>query len=167
MPFLKNKIKEQIKSPKTYFIDLGVKNSLVKNFNTLEFKIDKGEIYENFILNQLIRMKKDIKFWNLDQISEMDFVYEENGNIIAIEIKSKLKDNKISNSIKKFIEYNSPKIVYVFNENIESELKYKTTKIIFTHYLIINIDEKIYPPVTPSAHSTCFCFFTDSGKSKT
>lgn len=135
MPYLKNKIKEQIKSPKTYFTDLGVKNSLSKNFNTLEFKIDKGEIYENFILNQLIRMKKDLKFWNLDQISEMDFVYEESGKIIAIEVKSKLKDDKLTTSIKKFIEYNSPKIVYVFNENIDSEIKYENTKIVFTNYL--------------------------------
>lgn len=134
-PYLSNKSKELIKSPKTYFLDLGFKNLLINNFNNLELKSDKGEIYENFICNQLFRNDLKLNFWNEKNRYEVDFVFEKNGNIYGFEIKSRLSNSNLTNSLKKFIEEFSPKLIYVFNENIDDEIKYEKTKVIFTNYM--------------------------------
>lgn len=99
---MKNKSKELIKSPKTYIQDLGFKNLLSNNFNKLELKLDKGQIYENFIYNNLLRNGIKSNDWNIQNRNEIDFVYEKNGKIAGIEVKSKLKNNSLTNSIKKF-----------------------------------------------------------------
>ena len=136
-PYFNNKSKELIKSPKTYFLDLGFKNLLINNFNNLDLKSDKGEIYENFICNQLFRSNFKLNFWNEKNRYEVDFVLEKDGNIYGFEIKSKLSNSNLTNSLKKFIEEFSPKIIYVFNENIDDEIKYEKTKVIFTNYMNI------------------------------
>lgn len=136
-PFLKNKSKELIKSPKTYIQDLGFKNSLIKNFNEINLKTDKGEIYENFIYNAALKNDIKLNFWNLQNRNEIDFVYEYNGQTYGFEVKSKLKDDKLTNSMKKFIEMFNPKVLYIFNENIDSEYEFEKTRIIFTNYLNI------------------------------
>ncbi len=136
-PFISNKIKELIKSPKIYFQDLGFKNSLINNFNNLNLRQDKGFIYENFILNSFIREEIEVQFWNFKNEYEIDFIYEKGGEIYGFEIKSKIKNSSLTNSIKKFIETYNPKEVYVFNENIDDEIQFKKTKIIFSNYLNI------------------------------
>jgi predicted AAA+ superfamily ATPase len=40
-PFYKNIKKELTKMPKIYFYDLGFRNSLLKNFDNINFRIDK------------------------------------------------------------------------------------------------------------------------------
>lgn len=136
-PFLNNKSKELIKSPKIYLQDLGFKNSLIKNFNELDLKSDKGEIYENFIYNAALKNDTKLNFWNLHNRYEVDFVYEVNGNIYGFEVKSKLKDNTLNKSMKKFISEFGPKQLYIFNENIDSNFNFEGTEIIFTNYLNI------------------------------
>jgi len=136
-PYLKNKSKELIKSPKTYLFDLGFKNILIKNFNELSLRQDKGEIYENFILNILIKNGLDVKYWNYKKTYEMDFVVESEKGLIGFEIKSKLTSTKISKSIKKFIDENKPKKIYVLCENIDQKKEYKNCPIIFTNHLNI------------------------------
>ncbi|MFW6007715.1 MAG: ATP-binding protein [archaeon] len=137
IPFLRNKIKEQIKSPKTYFHDLGFKNQLINNYNKLDLRQDKGEIYENFILNQMIRHGFEPKFWNYKNRHEMDFILEKHGNIYGFEIKSKLSNDNITKSIGKFIEYYSPKKIFVLNENIDGKNKYESTEVIHTNHINI------------------------------
>ena len=134
-PFLKSKMKEQIKSPKSYIQDLGFKNTLIKNFNPLSLKQDKGMVYENFICNTLLRNGIKVGFWNIQNRHEVDFVYEKDGNIIGIEVKSKLKNDSITTSMKKFIELLKPSYLYVFNENIDASKKIDNTEIIFTHFI--------------------------------
>ena len=140
-PFLKNKIKEQIKSPKTIMLDLGLKNSLINNFNDLDLRVDKGEIYENFIFSQLIKMGLRTQFFNEQNRYEMDFVYEKDGEIVGIECKSKFKELKPNKSIIRFIETFKAKKVIVFNQDLDGEILYGECKIIFTNYLnVYNIE---------------------------
>ena len=136
-PFLKNKIKEQIKSPKTILQDLGFKNSLINNFNSLEFRGDKGEIFENFVFNELKRMGITAQFFNEQNRYEMDFVYEEDAQIIGIECKSSFTSLKLTPSIKKFITTFKPSKVIVCNEHIQGEVSFEGVRVVFTHYLNI------------------------------
>ena len=129
-PILKNKIKELIKTPKFYFSDLGFKNSLINNFNKLSYRENKGIIYENFVLSQLIRQNFKVKFFRFENKFEMDFVIEKDGKIFGIEIKSKLTNDNFSKSLKKFNKIIKPNKIFIYNENI-----YSTNKnIIFTNY---------------------------------
>lgn len=141
-PFLKNKIKEQIKAPKMILQDIGFKNSLIKNFSSLEFRIDKGEIYENFVFNEIKRMGITPQFFNEQNRYEMDFVYEKNGKITGVECKSSYTKLEINLSIKRFIETFKPSKIIVFNESVDGEVEYKQCRVIFTHYLnIYQIEE--------------------------
>lgn len=134
-PFYKNKSKELIKSPKVYFQDLGLKNSLLNNFNEVNLREDKGTILENFILSQFLRSGFELNFWNWKNIHEMDFVFEKDGKIIGIEVKSKLKSSKLNLSIKKFIDEKKPSKIFIFNENIQDKYIYKKTEIVFLNHL--------------------------------
>ena len=67
----------------------------------------------------------------------MDFVIEKGREIFGLEIKSKLKEPKITKSIKKFIDLKKIKRVYVFCENLDAKKRYKNCEIIFTYYLNI------------------------------
>lgn len=136
-PFLKNKSKEIIKSPKTYLLDIGFKNVLINNFNSIDLRQDKGEIYENFILNSLLKRGFEVTYWNYKNLYEMDFVINKDGNTFGFEIKSKLKDNTLSKSTKKFIEEYNPKKVFVLSENFDSNTSYKNSEVIFTNHLNI------------------------------
>lgn len=136
-PFMKNKSKELIKSPKTYFFDLGFKNSILNNFNSPDSRGDKGEIYENFILNALVKSGFEVNYWNYKNLYEMDFVVNSERGLFGFEVKSKLKDSSLSNSVKRFIDENKPNKVFVFCENIEDNKNYQNCEIIFTNYLNI------------------------------
>lgn len=143
-PFLNNKIKEIIKSPKIYLSDLGIKNSLIKNFNEIELRQDKGQIYENFILSTILNYELTPKFWNLRNEYEVDFILEGNNLIYGIEIKSSLKDDTITHSMKKFIELYKPQELIILNEKQESIREIENTQIIFTNFLnIFTILKKI------------------------
>ncbi len=89
-PFYSNTKKEFIKMPKVYFNDLGLRNSLVNNFELPEKREDKGLLFENFVYNQL-RLKypsSNIHFWRTADGNEVDFVIKKSyvtGN--AIEVK--------------------------------------------------------------------------------
>ncbi len=134
-PFLKNKSKELIKSPKTYLFDTGFKNSILNNFNSIDIRQDKGEIYENFVLNILTKYGFEVTYWNYKKIYEMDFVVNLEKGLFGFEVKSKLKNSYLTESIKRFIEEHKPKKVFVLCENIDDKQKYKNCEIVFTNYL--------------------------------
>jgi len=87
-PFYKNLRKELTKMPKAFFLDLGIRNYLIGDFNSPELRNDKGELWENFYFKLISDKypKEDIKFWRTQDEQEIDFVIERQK--IAIEIKS-------------------------------------------------------------------------------
>jgi predicted AAA+ superfamily ATPase len=98
-PFFTNKNKELVKIPKIYFIDNGVKNYFINNFNSLKLRNDAGYLFEGFVLSELIKHgQKNIKFWNDKNLEEVDFILENEQNIVPVEVKFKedLKSNDFS-----------------------------------------------------------------------
>ncbi|MEM7816721.1 MAG: ATP-binding protein [Candidatus Aenigmatarchaeota archaeon] len=91
-PFFTNKNKELVKIPKIYFLDTGVSNFFINNFNGFDFRKDAGFLFENYILLELIKNgiePQKIKFWQDKNQVEVDFVIEESGFLVAIEVKFK------------------------------------------------------------------------------
>jgi len=96
--FNRNLRKEISKTSKYYFVDLGLRNALIRNFNPLDLRSDGGSLFENFAIVE--RMKKSFNkrvyanfyFWRTYDQKEIDLIEEKDGVIKAFEFKQKIKD---------------------------------------------------------------------------
>ncbi|MCM8796982.1 MAG: ATP-binding protein [Candidatus Omnitrophica bacterium] len=91
-PFFTNKNKELVKIPKIYFLDTGVANFFINNFNGFELRKDAPFLFENYALSELIKGGIEpsvIKFWQDKNQTEVDFIIEEGARTLAIEVKFK------------------------------------------------------------------------------
>ncbi len=96
---LRNEIKQ---NRKIYFYDNGVRNMIIGDFKHLNLRLDKGALWENFLVSE--RRKQNIYkdtftkmyFWRTQQQQEVDFVEENGGNVFGYEFKwSKKKSQKL------------------------------------------------------------------------
>ena len=93
-PFHRNLRKELTKMPKVYFLDPGYRNSILKNFQGFNDRMDMGGYLENIFLTEMCRCPiEDIKFWRTQDKNEVDFVVNEQ---IAFEAKVTLQSFKKS-----------------------------------------------------------------------
>ena len=91
--FSRNLRKEVTKMDKIYFYDLGIRNSLLGNFNALKYRTDLGSLWENFLLVE--RMKRNHYhghfaspyFWRTHTGSEVDYVEDYGGKLYGFEFK--------------------------------------------------------------------------------
>ena len=90
-PFHRNYAKEITKTPKLYFLDLGLRNFILNDFRNLEMRDDAGKLFENFWLNETL--SKDfhtlikISFWRTTNQTEIDFIVQNESGTTATEIK--------------------------------------------------------------------------------
>ena len=114
-PFFKNKRTEIVKNPKVYFIDTGIRNTVINDFRGLGDRIDKGSLLENGLAMQFIKQGIDFNFWRDKKKHEVDFVLSlGNGKISAIESKTSLRGvaRKIPETFKK--NYPEAKILFSY-----------------------------------------------------
>lgn len=98
-PFYKNLRKELVKMPKAYLLDTGLRNCLVNNFQSVQMRLDKGELWENMNFKLLAEQYNfdELKFWRTADGNEVDFVLPEADIPVAIEVKFdevQIKPNK-------------------------------------------------------------------------
>jgi predicted AAA+ superfamily ATPase len=86
----RNEIKN---SRKIYFFDNGIRNMVINNLNSLDFRNDKGALWENFLIAERIKLHAyhqvyaNYYFWRTVQKQEVDFIEETNGTLEAFEFK--------------------------------------------------------------------------------
>lgn len=106
-PFFQNYKKEISKTPKIYFMDLGLRNLLLANWQQLELRNDQGALFENLVFlelyNQDVYKLKRYHFWRTTNQTEIDFIIEDGTNMKAIE--AKYSNNKNPKSFTTFIKY--------------------------------------------------------------
>lgn len=112
-PFFRNKQKEIVKSPKTYFYDNGFRNAVINNFQDVRDRNDRGELNENFFFSQAVQRGLEVKFWRSRAGAEVDFLYESPG-LTAFEIKTTPKKTR---AMRSFIDKYSPERFFVLNED--------------------------------------------------
>lgn len=106
--FSKNSRKEITKSSKYYFWDNGLLNSLKKNFIEIDQREDKGHLWENFIISEMLKEKYysrdygEYFFWRNKNKSEIDLVYQKDSKLRLYEIKYSANKAKLSNNFKDF-----------------------------------------------------------------
>jgi hypothetical protein len=115
-PLSRNLRNEINTSRKIYFYDNGIRNSLISNFSPLEFREDKGALFENFLISERVKalhynkVYSNIYFWRTTQQQEIDYVEDRNGELFAFEFK--------------FSAGKNPKLPITFSKNYpETEFK--------------------------------------------
>ncbi|MBU1070788.1 ATP-binding protein [Patescibacteria group bacterium] len=91
--FSRNLRKEVSKMDKIFFYDLGVRNTIIDNFNLLNSRQDIGPLWENFLIAE--RLKKNSYgrhycssyFWRLHSGAEIDYLEEYGGGLHGYEFK--------------------------------------------------------------------------------
>ena len=95
-------------SKKIFFWDNGIRNAVINNFNPLSMRNDTGDLWENFMISE--RMKKNSYehpfaksfFWRTVAQQEVDYIEENNGDIMAFEFK--WNEKKKAKAIKTFTD---------------------------------------------------------------
>jgi predicted AAA+ superfamily ATPase len=92
-PFASNNRDEIGKSPKIYFHDTGLRNALIGSFESLNIRSDAGALFENFILNEILKYNvysnNDVRmnYWRTRHDSEVDLILQASNIKKAYEIK--------------------------------------------------------------------------------
>lgn len=98
--FSRNLRKEISKTSKYFFVDVGVRNALIRNFNPLGMRNDYGELFENFFILEKIKrslfynMTANFYFWRTYDQKEIDLIEDRDGKLTGYECKWKDKATK-------------------------------------------------------------------------
>lgn len=134
-PYSSNKISEIRKSPKAYFIDLGLRNMLLENFGEIRLRADKGTLVENFVFQNLFYRKdtKALNFWRTKQGAEVDFILKFHGKIVPVEVKYQdFHEVKISRSFRNFLKnYQEVEQGVILTKNFSALSKFGNTRLLF------------------------------------
>ncbi len=119
-PFSKNPRREIGKKNKIYFTDLGIRNSLIGDFNPINLRTDAGAMWENFLIIERLKGYANINqkllnfnFWRSYAGAEVDYLEKRiNHDIEAFEFK--FGNGNLTKGTRSFTkEYNVP--VKLFN----------------------------------------------------
>lgn len=121
---LRNEIK---KSRKIYFVDNGIRNAVINQFQPFELRSDKGMLWENYLMSERLKKSKhelsfcNRYFWRNHAQQEIVYVEEKDGRMDAFEFKwnpgAKVRFSKSFTN-----EYQPDTTKVIHNENYESFL---------------------------------------------
>ncbi len=99
--FSRNLRKEITKNSRWYFLDNGIRNAVIANFNSLESRNDIGQLWENYMIGERLkyqeykRITSNNYFWRTYEQQEIDWVEERSGSLYGYEFKWKESKVKI------------------------------------------------------------------------
>lgn len=91
--FSRNRDNEITKMKKWYFMDNGIRNALVNNFNSISSRDDIGKLWENYLNSERIKkihyqgISSEHFFWRTHTRQEIDRIETQNTEIYAFEYK--------------------------------------------------------------------------------
>ena len=131
--FSKNVRNELRKSRKIYFIDNGVLNAVIGNFNGLKNRNDHGALWENYLMSErrkalnLTMKKVNRHFWRTTQQQEIDYLEVTTNDMKAFEFKwSSTKSTRFSKTFLKAYPEATSKIITPDNYHEFLEFEGKT-----------------------------------------
>lgn len=99
--FSRNLRKEITKNSRWYFLDNGIRNAVIANFNPIESRNDIGALWENYMISERLkyqeyrRLSSNNYFWRTYEQQEVDWVEERDGSLFGYEFKWKEDKVKI------------------------------------------------------------------------
>ncbi len=127
-PFHRNLVTELKKSPKIYFLDTGLRNTVLNNYSPFESRGDRGNLAENFVLRELISNFREWKlnYWRTTGKAEIDFILRKDEKIIPVEVK--LGGGKLGKGFYSFLNtYKPEKAVIATKEKFKKQKINNTT----------------------------------------
>lgn len=91
--FSRNLRNEVTNKVKYYFMDNGIRNALIAQFNGIEHRNDIGQLWENFFFIERLKYRTyqpiyaNMYFWRTYSQQEIDLVEERDGNLFGFESK--------------------------------------------------------------------------------
>ncbi|MDY6989582.1 MAG: DUF4143 domain-containing protein [Thermodesulfobacteriota bacterium] len=128
-PFYRNKRLELVKAPKFFFIDNGFRNMAIKNFMPPSRRTDVGALNENFVATELVKKGCQIRYWRTKSKAEVDFILENPGEVVPVEVKTTLRRPSISRSFRSFLDKYSPSRGFIASNQLYEEINIKDTTI--------------------------------------
>ena len=125
--FSRNLRKEITKNSRWYFLDNGIRNAVISNFNAIESRNDIGQLWENYIISERIKYQAYNKvssnnyFWRTYEQQEIDWVEERGGELFGYEMKWKEDKVKVPTQWKD--AYPDASFQVINNSNFEEWLK--------------------------------------------
>ncbi|MCL4353126.1 ATP-binding protein [Patescibacteria group bacterium] len=121
-PYSKNPRREIGKNYKIYFVDLGIRNALIGDFNPITLRADLGAVWENFLFMERRKLfansQKSLTsyFWRSYSGSEVDYIEKiSNKDIQAFEFK--YRGASLSKGAGSFISQYNTEVKLVNKEN--------------------------------------------------
>ncbi|MFH1030366.1 MAG: ATP-binding protein [bacterium] len=140
-----NKHKEIVKMPKIYFIDTGLRNFSMQNFNFLELRQDAGAVIENAVFLELIKNIPPLcclHFWRSAQGAEVDFLLIKDNEPMPIEVKYRSFEKPIVPSgLRAFIHRYNPRKAVVLTKDFSEKTKFEKCEVDF---LPVYLAQKIF-----------------------
>lgn len=105
-----------------YFMDLGIRNAVIANFNSLDLRNNVGQLWENFMMIE--RMKRNeyewksvnYYYWRTYDQKEIDLIEESGGSLKGFEFK--WNPNRKVKSPKEWLEtYNNAEFEVISQGN--------------------------------------------------
>ena len=110
---------------KIYFLDLGLRNMIINNFNNIDLRSDNGALFENFIFLELIKKAPGysiINFFRTRDGAEVDFVLNDMLAKSTFEVKYKYFNRPVFfKALSNFNKEEKVKNSYVINNNLNIE----------------------------------------------
>lgn len=125
--FSRNLRKEITKNSRWYFLDNGIRNAVIANFNPIESRNDIGALWENYMISERLkfqeykRLSSNNYFWRTYEQQEIDWVEERDGSLFGYEFKWKESKVKIPTQWKN--AYPDSSFEVINKDNFESWLK--------------------------------------------
>jgi hypothetical protein len=100
--FSRNLRNEITSKAKYYFLDTGIRNAVINQFNPLSDRNDTGVLFENFVFMERLKYNTykfrlpELYFWRTHQGEEIDMIEDNKGKLHAIEIKWSAKRKPMS-----------------------------------------------------------------------
>lgn len=102
-------------------------------------KTSKGAITENYVMNELMNQKKSPYYWKSGNTAELDFIYENDGKVVPVEVKAATSTQ--AKSYKQFCKKHMPKIGFKASlKNIATNMVHETNTVSIPLYLLWNIN---------------------------
>jgi len=91
--FSRNLRKEITKNSRYYFLDTGIRNALINNFNPIHLRDDTGLLWGNYLVLERLKKQEYLgiasnnHFWRTYTRQEIDWVEERGGRLYGFEMK--------------------------------------------------------------------------------
>lgn len=132
-PYYSNMTTELKKNPKVYFVDTGLRNYIIRNFNETGLRADSGKLVENVVLSEFYQKEDSVvKYWRTAGGAEVDFILDSGKEIVPVEVKySRLRSPEISRGFRSFINQYRPGWAIILTKGFWGKEEINGTKVGF------------------------------------